>query len=49
VARDEGIIADHNGVIVPHDPDFDPIVVSLLLVNSYYNDPQRRCLWGYDH
>ena len=36
------------GVIVPNDPNFDPISVSLLLVNSYQGDPQRRLLWDYD-
>jgi proteasome accessory factor PafA2 len=36
------------GVIVPNDPNFDPISVSLLLVNSYHGDPQRRLLWDYD-
>jgi len=36
------------GVIVPNDPNFDPIAVSLLLVNSYHGDPQRRLLWDYD-
>jgi hypothetical protein len=36
------------GVIVPNDPYFDPISVSLLLVNSYHGDPQRRLLWDYD-
>jgi Pup amidohydrolase len=36
------------GVMVPNDPDFDPIAVSLLLVNSYHGDPQRRLLWDYD-
>ncbi len=36
------------GVIVPNDPNFDPISVSLLLVNSYQGEPQRRLLWDYD-
>lgn len=36
------------GVIVPNDPNFDPISVSLLLINSYQGDPQRRLLWDYD-
>jgi hypothetical protein len=36
------------GVIVPNDPNFDPISVALLLVNSYHGDPQRRLLWDYD-
>jgi Pup amidohydrolase len=36
------------GVIVPNDPNFDPIAVSLLLVNSYHGEPQRRLLWDYD-
>jgi proteasome accessory factor A len=36
------------GVIVPNVPSFDPIAVSLLLVNSFYADPQRRLLWDYD-
>jgi Pup amidohydrolase len=36
------------GVIVPNDPNFDPISVSLLLVNSYHGEPQRRLLWDHD-
>lgn len=36
------------GVIIPNDPNFDPISISLLLVNSYQGDPQRRLLWDYD-
>ncbi len=36
------------GVIVPNDPNFDPIGVSLLLVNSYHGEPQPRLLWDYD-
>jgi Pup amidohydrolase len=36
------------GVIVPNDPSFDSIAVSLLLVNSYHSEPQRRLLWDYD-
>jgi proteasome accessory factor PafA2 len=36
------------GVIVPNDPNFDPIAVSLLLVNSYHGEPHRRLLWDYD-
>lgn len=36
------------GVIVPNDPNFDPISVALLLINCYQGDPQRRLLWDYD-
>jgi proteasome accessory factor A len=40
-----------HGVIVPNDPNLDPIPASLLLVNSYHSyhgDPQRRLLWDHD-
>jgi proteasome accessory factor A len=36
------------GLTVQHDPEFDSIAASLLLVNSYGTDQALKLLWDYD-
>jgi proteasome accessory factor A len=36
------------GLMVQHDPEFDPIATALLLVNSYNVDQSLKLLWDYD-
>ena len=36
------------GLTVQHDPEFDSIATSLLLVNSYNTDQALKLLWDYD-
>ncbi len=35
------------GIIGRHDPDFDPISRTLLLINSYQNEAPLPSLWDY--
>jgi proteasome accessory factor A len=35
------------GIIGRHDPDFDPISRTLLLINSYQNDAPLSSIWDY--
>jgi hypothetical protein len=37
------------GLVVQHDPAFDAIAASLLLVNSYQADQLPPLLWDYAH
>lgn len=36
------------GLMVQHDPEFDSIATSLILVNSYNTDQSLKLLWDYD-
>ncbi len=36
------------GIMVKHDPDFDPISSCVLIVNAYREDPDGHILWDYD-